>query len=250
MAWVETPSDTFTARHDERDADDAAAVLAQLEGARAQLEVKFGATVGEMAIVLHGSAAQLDAAQPWLPLHRRLTAPAGRRYLVGWTAERELHCLTPRLLARRASNVEGSIELLMLAPSALFARRVVGAGNERLPPPFSVRSFHRYLRWAWLVEGAAQHFSGQARHARPAVTRRMREGPPPAFPPDLRDAALLGGTLFALLHREQGERACVELALGAGAPTPEDALVRAFGGRPARHTEATWRRHLERLAGR
>jgi hypothetical protein len=203
-----------------------------------------------MAVVLHGSAAQLDAAQPWLPLHRRLTAPAGRRYLVGWTSERELHCLAPRLLARRASNVEGSIELLMLAPSALFARRVVGAGNERLPPPFTVRSFRRYLRWAWLVEGAAQHFSGQARHARPAVTRRMREGPDPAFPPDLGDAALLGGTLFALLQREQGEQACVRLALAAGAPTPEDALVAAFGGRPARHTEATWRRYLERLAGR
>lgn len=250
MPWVETESATFTARHDERDADDAAAVLTQLEAARARLEARFPVAVGEMAVVLHGSAAQLDAAQPWLPLHRRLTAPAGRRYLVGWTTERELHCLAPRLLARRASNVEGSIELLMLAPSALFARRVVGAGNDRLPPPFTARSFRRYLRWAWLVEGAAQHFSGQSRHVRPAVTRRMREGAAPAFPPDLRDAALLGGTLFDLLAREQGEPACVALATSAGAASPADALVRAFGGRPARHTEATWRTHLERLAGR
>ncbi len=99
------------------------------------------------------------------------------------------------------------------------------------------------------MEGAAQHFSGQARHVRPAVQRRMREGSAPAFPPDVRDAALLGGTLFGLLEREQGERACVGLATGAGAATPEDAIVRAFGGRPARHTEATWRRFLERLAG-
>ncbi|MDP9383765.1 MAG: hypothetical protein M3P50_00750, partial [Actinomycetota bacterium] len=193
MPWLETPSATFTARHDARDADDAAAVLAQLEAARERLEPLFGAraAVGEMAAVLHGSTAQLDAAQPWLPLYRRLTAPAGRRYLAGWTTETELHVLAPRLLARRASNVEGSLELLMLAPAALFARRLVGAANPGLPPPFGIRSFRRYLRWAWLVEGAAQYFSGQGAHVRPAVTRRMREGPAPAFPPAVGDAALL-----------------------------------------------------------
>ena len=249
MPWVETPSATFTARHDERDADDALAVLAQLEDARERLERSFAqARVGEMAVVLHGSTAQLDAAQPWLPLHRRLTAPAGRRYLVGWTAPRELHCLAPRQLARRASNVEGSVELLMLAPAALFARRVVGAANDRLPPPFGARSFRRYLRWAWLVEGAAQWFSGQVAHVRPAVARRMREGPPPAFPPALGDAALLGGTLYALLAREEGTAACVRLATAAGADSPEAALASAFDGRPPRHTEAAWRAELDRLA--
>jgi len=247
--WSETPSATFTARHDARDADDALAVLAQLEAARARLEARFAATVGEMAVVLHGSTAQLDAAQPWLPLHRRLTAPAGRRYLVGWTSEVELHVLAPRLLARRASNVEGSVELLMLAPAALFARRVVGASNERLPPPFGLRSFRRYLRWAWLVEGAAQYFSGQAEHVRPAVTRRMREGPAPSFPPGVGDAALLGGTLFDLVAREEGEAAAVALATAAHHERPEDAIVAAFSGRPLRHTEGTWRAHLERLAG-
>ncbi|MBW3653807.1 MAG: aminotransferase class III-fold pyridoxal phosphate-dependent enzyme, partial [Actinobacteria bacterium] len=195
------------------------------------------------------STAQLDAAQPWLPLYRRLTSPAGRRYLAGWTTETELHVLAPRLLARRASNVEGSVELLMLAPAALFARRLVGASNPRLPPPFGVRSFRRYLHWAWLVEGAAQYFSGQAAHVRPAVTRRMREGSAPAFPPAVRDAALLGGTLFDLLAREEGEAAAVALATAAHHERPEDAIVAAFNGRPLRHTEGTWRAHLERLAG-
>ena len=250
MAWDETSSETFTARHDGRDAADAVAVLAQLEAARARLARLFPSPVDEMAVVLHGSAAQLDAAQPWLPLHRRLTAPAGRRYLVGWTTETELHVLAPRLLARRASNVEGSVELLMLAPAALFARRVVGANNSRLPPPFGPRSFRRYLRWAWLVEGAAQYFSGQAAHVRPAVSRRMREGPAPEFPPAVRDAAMLGGTLFDLLGREQGEPAAVALATAAGADSPEQAIVTAFEGRPLRHTEGTWRAHLQRLAGR
>ena len=116
---------------------------------------------------MHGSAAQLDAAEPWLPLQRRLTAPAGRRYLVGWAAERELHVLAPRLLAQRASNVEGSLELLMLAPAALLARRYVAANHPGMPPPFGPRSFARWLRWAWLLEGAAQYFSGQVRHVRP-----------------------------------------------------------------------------------
>ena len=248
MAWIETASETFTARHDARDADDAAAVLAQLEAVRARSEATFPVAVGDLAVVLHGSAALLDAAQPWLPLFRRLTAPAGRRYLVGWTTATELHCLAPRLLARRASNVPGSIDLLMLAPSALFCRRVVGAANPALPPPFGARAFRRYLRWAWLVEGAAQYLSGQTRHARPAIARRMREGPPPAFPPALADAALLGGTVFDLLAREEGERACVALAAAAGEGGPEAALVTAFAGRPLRHTEGTWRAHLERLA--
>lgn len=249
MAWLETTSRTFSARHDARDADDAAAVLSQLEAARTTLERLFEQRVEEMAVVLHGSVAQLDAAQPWLPLHRRLTAPAGRRYLVGWTTETQLHVLAPRLLAGRASNVEGSVELLMLAPAALFARRVVGANNARLPPPFGPRSFRRYLRWAWLVEGAAQYFSGQTRHVRPAIARRMREGAPPAFPPALGDAALLGGTLFDLLGREEGHAAAVALAIAADSPSPEAALVHAFKGRPLRHTEGTWRAHLERLAG-
>lgn len=247
MTWLETPSATFTARHDARDADDAEAVLAQLEVARERLERAFAARVGEMSIVLHGSAALLDAAQPWLPLHRRLTAPAGRRYLVGWTAPSELHCLAPRQLARRASNVEGSVELLMLAPAALFARRVVGAANVRLPPPFGPRSFGRYLRWAWLVEGAAQWFSGQAAHVRPAVARRMREGSAPAFPPALADAPLLGGTLFSLLAREEGEVACVRLATAAHSTSPQAALRKAFAGRPLHHTEAAWRADLDRL---
>ena len=142
-------------------------------------------------MVVHGTAAQLDAAEPWLPLVRRLTAPAGRRYLVGWAGERELHVLAPRLLAQRASNVEGSLELLMLAPSALLARRYVAANHRGMPPPFGPRSFARWLRWAWLLEGAAQYFSGQSAHVRPAVARRLHEEGPPSVPAGAarRDAA-------------------------------------------------------------
>ena len=242
--WLETPSDTFVARHDERDAPDAARVLAQLEHARGRLERQLGVELGELAVVLHGSPAQLDAAQPWLPIQRRLTAPAARRYVVGWAAERELHVLSPRLLAQRASNVEGSLELLMLAPSGLLARRAVAARHPGFPPPLGLRRLARWTRWAWFVEGAAQWLSGQTRHVRPAVARRLREGPEPEFPPGRADALLLGGTVFDLAAREEGERAAVAMARAE----PARALTQAFGGRGGRHTEAAWRWHLRRLA--
>ncbi|HEX6027195.1 MAG TPA: hypothetical protein VFZ00_34665 [Solirubrobacter sp.] len=247
MAWVDTPSETFVARHDERDAEDAERVLAQLEYARMRLEERFDARPGELEIVLHSSLAQLDAAMPWVPVVRRLTAPAARRYVVGWAGQRELHMLAPRVLAHRASNVEGSLEMLMLSPSALLARRYVAAGHPPLPPPMSPRRLARWSRWAWLVEGAAQWLSGQTKHVRPAITRRLREGPLPTFPPGRADALLLGGSIYDLLAREQGEKACITLARGPHPDGPIRALEVAFP-RALRHTESAWRSHLARLA--
>jgi hypothetical protein len=241
MAWLETASETFVARHDERDAEDAQRVLAQLEHARPRLQKKLAAEVGELAVVLHPASAQLDAAQPWLVLERQRTAPAARRYVVGRVTETELHVLAPRVLAARASNVEGSLELLMLTPTALFAKRLLTPdrrrrlGRGRTAPPDA----------PWRLEGAAQFFSGQTRHVRPAVVLRTHDRPAPSFPPGRRDALLLGGTVFDLLAREEGEEACVELAR---APDPAQALERAFHGRPVRQTEQAWRSHLARLA--
>jgi len=239
MAWLETASETFVARHDERDREDAERVLAQLEYARPRLQRRLRAEVGELAVVLHPTSAQLDAAQPWLPLQRARTAPAARRYVVGRVTDGELHVLAPRVLASRASNVEGSLELLMLAPTALLAKRLLTPERR-----------HRGRRAApgevpWRLEGAAQFFSGQTRHVRPAVVLRTHDGPKPSFPPSRRDALLLGGTVFDLLAREEGEEACVALAR---APDPAQALERAFHGRPLRQTEQAWRSHLARLA--
>jgi hypothetical protein len=238
MAWLETASETFVARHDERDAAEAARVLAQLEYARPRLERRLEVELGELAVVIHGSTAQLHAARPWLPVERALTAPAARRYVVGAATRTELHVLSPRLLARRASNVEGSLEMLMLTPSALLAKRALGADRRG---PFARLAG----RSAWWREGAAQHLAGQTKHLRPAIALRLHEGPTPSFPPSRRDALLLGGTIFALLAGEEGERACVELAR---ASDPVAALERAFRGRALRHTEQAWRSHLARLA--
>jgi hypothetical protein len=242
VTWLETTADTFTARHDERDSADAEQVLRTMEGARVRLERTFAAGVGELDIVLHGTEAQLDGAAPLLPVLRRLTAPAGRRYVVGWAGEREIHVLSPRVLAKRASNVEGSLEMLMLAPVALLAKRVVAEVNPALATKLGPRMIARYTRSAWMIEGAGQYFSGQVDHARPAIARRLREGTEPAFPPGRADAIILGGSVFDLLCREEGEAAGVALARG------DYALDEAFRDRPRRHTEGTWHAHLRRMA--
>jgi len=161
-----------------------------------------------------------------------------------------VHVLAPRVLEGRASNVPGSRELQLLAPAALYVQLVVGAANARLPPPFRPWSLARYRTWAWLQAGAGQLLSGQVEHARGAIVRRLREGPAPDFPPGVADAALLGGTVLDLLAREEGWDAVGRL-LREPVPRagPRSALVEAFGGRAAAHTEGTWRAHLARHAG-
>jgi hypothetical protein len=177
-----------------------------------------------------------------------MTAPAARRYLVGWFQHGEIHVLAPRVLADRASNVPGSKEMNLLAPAALYTQLAIGASSRRLPPPFRPRTFLRYVRWAWLAAGAAQYFAGQTAFARPAIGRRLREGGAPSFPPGVRDAALLGGSVVDLLAREQGEAAAARLAVELHPGGPRQALVDAFDGRPLKHTEATWRAHLATIA--
>ncbi|MGZ8650051.1 MAG: hypothetical protein ACXW08_15720, partial [Solirubrobacteraceae bacterium] len=110
--------------------------------------------------------------------------------------------------------------------------------------PLGPRRLSRWVRSAWFVEGAAQWLSGQTKHVRPAVARRLREGTAPAFPPTRADALLLGGTVFDLVAREEGDRAAVAMARAA----PDQALATAFGDRRLRHTESAWRSHLSRLA--
>jgi hypothetical protein len=240
--WLETDSEHFTARHSELDSDGAEAVLAMLERAREGLREALREVPDGVPVVLHGTTAQLHAAQPLLPLAVRITAPASRRYLVGWPGRDAIHVLAPSVLEERASAVPGSREMLLLAPAALYAQLAVQASNPRLRRA-------RRLRWAWLVAGAAQYLSGQTAHARPAVRRRLHEGREPAFPPALRDAHLLGGTVLDLLAREEGPDAVAGLVAVAGDAPPGETLERAFGGRAVRHTEAAWRTHLWRLAG-
>lgn len=247
MAWVETDSLSFSARHESDDADSAMAILERLEDFRSRMDGLFDATPGDVSVVIHSHPAALALAHPWLPLARVLAAPAARRYMAGWFSQEEIHVLAPRLLAERASRVEGSREALLLSPLHEYAHLVVGTNNAELPPPFTVRTFSRYVRWAWLCEGAATHFSGQGRYLRGAIARRLREGARPAFPPAVRDATLLGGTVYRLLERERGQAACVELASRLDAVGPASAIARAFG-RPAAEVERDWRASLDGAA--
>jgi hypothetical protein len=249
MAWVESVSPSFRARHESEHADDADRVLHSLERTRERLAEVFPRTVSDLTIVLHRGTIALSLTNPLYPLAWLTTAPAARRYLAGWVATDELHVLAPAALARRASNVPGSREMLSSAPAALYARRVIAENNRDLPQSLSPARIRLELRWAWLLEGAARWFSGQTEHARPAIARRLREGSRPNFPPGLRDAHLLGGTVIDLLAREEGELTAAQFACRLHPQGGRAALSKAFGGRSFVHTEGAWRAHLARMAG-
>ncbi|MDQ3720041.1 MAG: hypothetical protein M3350_04560 [Actinomycetota bacterium] len=176
MPWVESDSLSFSARHESAQADEAARVLDDLEAFRSQLGRLYRSTPGQVTVVIHPRPAMLALAHPWLPLARRLSAPAARRYYAGWFSDGEIHVLAPPALRARSSGSEGSHEALMLSPRHEYAHLVVGAHNPGLPPPFRPRSFARYLRLAWLAEGAAAWLAGQVPHLRAAIVRRLREG--------------------------------------------------------------------------
>jgi hypothetical protein len=248
MTWVESAYGSFRARHDEGDARDARRVMQSLEVTAARMADLFPRPVDEMTVVLHGSATSLAMAHPVFPLMRYATAPAARRYVAGWAGADELHMLSPAILRARASNVPGSREMLARSAPALYARRVILANNKDLQHLLAAIRIRRELRWAWLLEGAARWFSGQTEHARPAIARRLHEGGRPRFPPGLRDAILLGGTVIDLLVREEGEQAAAQFASRLHPQGPRAALSKAFGGRSLSHTEGAWRSHLARLA--
>ena len=120
--------------------------------------------------------------------------------------------------------------------------------NRDLPRRVTPRRLRAELRWAWLIEGAARWFGGQTAYARPAIARRLREGRRPSFPPGVRDAALLGGTVIDLLVSERGEQAAANLASRLHPHGPRGALREAFRGRATPEVEQAWRAHLARLS--
>jgi hypothetical protein len=138
--------------------------------------------------------------------------------------------------------------MLSLTAAALYARRVVVENNHELKRARGPLRTILELRWAWLLEGAARWFSGQTDHARPAIARRLREGEDPDFPPGVRDALLLGGTVVDLLAREEGEPAAAKFVRHLHPHGARAALTGAFRGRPLAHTERAWRLHLARLS--
>jgi hypothetical protein len=248
MPWVESISPSFRARHEAADGDAAHRVLHSLELTRERLAEAFPRSVADVTVILHPSTVSLAMTNPLLPLAWLLTEPAARRYVAGWAGAGELHVLAPALLEGRASNVAGSREMLELSAAALYTRRVIFENNHNLPRSMTPKRVWLELRWAWLLEGSARWFSGQTEHSRPAIARRLREGARPRFPPGIRDAPLLGGTLIDLLVHEEGELAAAQLSGHLHPKGTRAALSKAFGGRPLVHTEGAWRSHLARMA--
>jgi hypothetical protein len=248
VAWVETESLSFVARHESSDAPCAQRTLDELEDMRLRLEDRFDEVPGDVTVVIHPTPAWLAAAHPFLPLARWAAAPAGRRYLAGWAMATELQVLNDEHADRRAGGPD-SRRALRGTAGRLYTQIVLAANNDSLPPPWGPRRFARYLRWAWLIEGAAQYFSGQVALFRPAVVRRMREGKPPAFPPSARDAIILGGTIFDLLDREIGRSAADVLVSRPGRGGLQSSLEIAFNA-PLAEIERAWREHLRELTVR
>lgn len=249
MPWVESVSASFRARHEADDADDADRILHSLQQLRDELERVFPRTPADITVVLHRGTIGLSLTNPLLPLAWFATAPSARRYVAGWASAEEIHVLAPAALKARASQVPGSSEMLALTPNALYARRVIAENNRELVGRFGPVRAARELRWAWLLEGGARWFAGQTEHARPAIARRLHEGSRPSFPPGLRDAPLLGGTVIDLLAREEGRPAAAQFVSRLHPQGARAALSKAFGGRALVHTEGAWRSHLARLAG-
>jgi hypothetical protein len=248
VAWVESASLSFRARHESTHADDVDRVLNSLERTRERLAHHFPSTVDGMTVVFHSGVTSLSVACPMVPLAWAAAAPAARRYVAGWSGRDELHVLRADLLDVRASTVPGSREMLATTAPALYARRVIIENNPDIPLRMTPRRIRAELRWGWLIEGAARWFGGQTAHARPAIARRLREGRQPAFPPGPRDAPLLGGTVIDLLVREREEEAAARLACRLHPRGRRAALREAFGGTSPARIEEAWRDHLARMA--
>ena len=247
MPWVETSAPPFLARHPSGDAEGARRILATLEAARERVDAVLDVELSEITVVIHDNELLLSLAHPVLPLLRRLTVPAARRYLAGWAAAGELHVLTPELLARRASSVPGSREMLRLVPAALYARLAVGRPTRASLRPSRPR--RRFVTRAGRGSWRAPPSGSRARPPTPAPrsVRRLREGPAPSFPPARRRRrAARRERARADWRARRGREAVARMVTRLHPDGGRAALRDAFDGRSLAHTEAAWRASLRR----
>lgn len=226
-------------------------MLKSLEQTRERLTDRFPRQVEGLTVILHDTPASLLASAPMLGVLWAATGPRSRRYVNGFVSRHELHVLSPAALRERADRIgsgSGAEQMLEFAPSSLYVRRVIMECNRDLYRSLTPSSIATSVRWAWMLEGVSRWFSGETSHARAPIAHYLRQGQRPSFPPSVRDAPLLGGTVIDLLVRTEGERAAVELAGRLHPDGSRAALTKAFGGRPLVHAEGDWRSHLSRLA--
>ena len=157
----------------------------------------------------------------------------------------EIHTLNDSWMDRRSAG-EDSLRALRGTAERMYCEIVLAANNPPLPPMWTPRRFVTYLRWAWLIEGAAQYFTGQTALFRAAVITRLRGGERPAFPPSRRDALILGGTVFDMLDRHAGPDACARMVSRLHREGPRGNLELAFDAR-MREIERAWRMQLDEI---
>ena len=103
---METASLSFTARHESAQADDAIAVLEDLEDHRNRLEELFPRLPGNVTVILHDSPAQLWLAHPMLLLSRTMANRTARRYVAAWYRAGEVHTLSPPVLRAQSAGAD------------------------------------------------------------------------------------------------------------------------------------------------
>ena len=250
MAWVESHSLSFSARHESAHAD------AGERGARRPRAVPgepvddlFEVTPSEIAVVMHARSIALSLAHPWLPLARRVAAPASRRYFAGWFAEHEIHVLAPNALERRASAVPGSREALLLTPRHEYAHLVLGANNPGPPAPVLGLALPPVRALGLALRGGRRVALGpDAAASAPAIVRRHARGRAPRVPAGAvrRDAAgrhRLHAAGAPARHRTWRPR----WPRARSSAAPAALLAEAFD-RPVAAVERDWRDELDSMA--
>ena len=227
MPWSESSSAHFEARHEASDERGAAGVLELLESTRRVARPRLSADPrgGRRRDARRDALRSRSRRRCCRSPGPRATRPRGATSPAGARAAR-CTCSPRAALERRASAVPDSRDMLMLTPAALYAQLVVATNNRRLPPPLRPRTCAGRGSCGARPRTSRARRCSRVRRSRGACARTRA----PRFPPTLRDAALLGGTIFDLLERERGAAAAVSLAFTRPEGSPARALEHAFSG--------------------
>ena len=244
VAWVETASLSFVARH-EREIAEGPRRCSRTWSASARSSSRGSSSVpGEVAVVMHPRPLMLNLAAPWLPLARLVSAPPAGATSPASSAAARSTCWRPPHWSGAPRPCRDRARCCC-APRGTSTRTSWSAPTTRPPTPLlAVHASARYVEMAWLCEGAATYFAGQVPHMRAAIARRLREGRRPRFPPTSRDAWVLGGTVFALLEQSGDPTHAWDLARTARRRGVTGGRSRRAFGRPRGGVERGWTDYL------
>ena len=253
MAWTESYSASFSARHERAETDSAQRTLDDLERFRLELAELGFRTPGEIAVVFHPNELSLLAAQPALAAWRAAQTRHARRYLAGWAASGELHLLAAPALRQRAAATPLSERALRLTARRLYVQAAAATCGWPLPPPLNPVRISALRNLGWLFEGPAAVLAGQGEGLLPALANRLRDGHFDALPPATRDAFLGGFALCAVLAEERDVEAVAELVLSACRREPRgrgEALIERAFARPLGEVRRLVARYFDELPRR